>query len=98
MWINSTECIKMTDAIWIFQSVVHGGLIARRDPHYYQYILDPATGEDTMLLTSGEMIDCPMWETVKITSGNSYGTYKGNVYDITDLVLPAVGSTGATTG
>jgi len=82
--------------IWIFKSVIHGGLIARREPHYYQYILDPATGEDTVLLTSGEMIDCPAWESVRVSEGLHYGTSGGRVYDITDLVPVAGGS--ATTG
>jgi len=87
----------MTDTIWIFQSVAHGGLIARREPHYYQHILDPATGEDTVLLTSGEGVVCPVWENVRVTKGCRYGTFEGRVYDITDLTA-AIGSTGATTG
>jgi len=78
--------------IWIFQSVTHGGLIARREPHYYQYILDPATGEDIMILTSGEGIECPVWSFVRVAEGLQYGEYCGRVYDITDLV-PATGST-----
>jgi hypothetical protein len=78
----------MAENIWIFQSVEHGGLIARRDPHYYQYILDPATGEDTLLLTSGEMIVCPAWESVRITGDLHYGRFEGRIYDITDLVTP----------
>ena len=83
--------------IWIFQSVTHGGLIARREPHYYQYILYPATGEDIMILTSGESITCPVWKSVRVSAGLQYGEYCGRVYDITDLV-PATGSaTGAAT-
>ena len=79
----------MSEAIWIFQSVVHGGLIARREPHYYQYILDPATGEDIILLSSGVMITCPTWESVRVTEGFRYGTAGGKVYDITDLTAAA---------
>ena len=75
----------MAEIIWIFQSVINGGLIARREPHYYQYILDPATGEDIMLLTSGESCVCPVWESVRITGGFHYGEYCGRIYDITDL-------------
>jgi hypothetical protein len=86
----------MPETIWIFQSVVTGGLIARREPHYYQYILDPATGEDTVLLTSGESSVCPVWESVRVSDGLHYGISGGRVYDITDLVPAAGGS--ATTG
>jgi hypothetical protein len=75
--------------IWIFKSVIHGGLIARREPHYYQYILDPATGEDVMILTTGEGVDCPVWESVRVDKGLHYGTSGGRVYDITDLVTPS---------
>ena len=82
--------------IWIFKSVIHGGLIARREPHYYQYVLDPATGEDIMILTTGEGVDCPVWESVRVTDGLQYGMSGGRVYDITDLVPAAGGS--ATTG
>jgi hypothetical protein len=85
----------MPEQIWIFKSAVHGGLIARREPHYYQYILDPTTGEDTVLLTSGEMIECPAWTSVRVTDGRSYGLSAGLVYDITDLVAAA--ATAATT-
>jgi len=76
----------MSNNIWIFKSVSHGGLIARREPHYYQYILDTATGEDTVLLTSGEACECPVWESVQVTNGRSYGLFAGLSYDITDLV------------
>ena len=86
----------MADKIWIFQSVVTGGLIARREPHYYQYILDPATGEDTVFLSSGEMVDCPLWESVRVSDGLHYGNYCGRVYDITDLVPAAVTAAAAT--
>ena len=82
----------MPESIWIFQSVVHGGLIARRDPHYYQYILDPATGEDTLLLTSGEMMPCPVWSSVRVACGLRYGEYCGRIYDITDLTATTTGS------
>ena len=75
--------------IWIFKSVIHGGLIARREPHYYQYILDPATGEDVMILTTGEGVDCPVWESVRVDNGLHYGMSRGRVYDITDLVTPS---------
>ena len=71
--------------IWIFKSVIHGGLIARREPHYYQYVLDPATGEDIMILTTGEGVDCPVWESVRVANGLRYGMSGGQVYDITDL-------------
>lgn len=82
----------MPETIWIFQSVSTGGLIARRDPHYYQFILDPATGEDAVLLTSGVESVCPAWESVMTENGCSYGTFKGQVYDITDLI-PATAPT-----
>jgi hypothetical protein len=80
--------------IWIFKSVIHGGLIARREPHYYQYILDPATGEDTMILTTGAEYLCPVWESVRVDEGRSYGMACGLTYDITDLVT--AGATGST--
>lgn len=79
----------MSETIWIFKSVSTGGLIARRDPHYYQFILDPATGEDAVLLTSGAESVCPTWESVLTEHGRSYGTYTGRVYDITDLIPAA---------
>ena len=87
----------MPETIWIFQSVVNGGLIARREPHYYQYILDPATGEDTVLLTSGEACVCPVWESVRVAGGFRYGMSAGKVYDITDLVPAVAGGSAATT-
>jgi hypothetical protein len=86
----------MGDLIWVFKSVVHGGLIARREPHYYQYILDPATGEDIMILSSGASIVCPAWESVRITDGRQYGMAEGRTYDITDLVLAATGAATST--
>jgi len=75
----------MPELIWIFKSAVHGGLIARREPHYYQYILDPATGEDIMILTTGEETSCPVWESVRVSEGQTYGIAFGRTYDITDL-------------
>ena len=78
--------------IWIFKSVIHGGLIARREPHYYQYVLDPATGENIMILTTGEGVDCPVWESLRTVEGRQYGMSGGRVYDITDLTTD--GSTG----
>jgi hypothetical protein len=75
----------MPELIWIFKSAVHGGLIARREPHYYQYILDPATGEDIMILTTGEETSCPVWESVRVAEGLTYGMAAGRTYDITDL-------------
>lgn len=83
----------MTETIWIFQSVLTGGLIARRDPHYYQCIVDPVTGEDSVLLTSGAECACPTWESVRLEKGRSYGTYIGQVYDITDLIPAAAAAT-----
>jgi len=80
----------MSELIWIFKSAVHGGLIARREPHYYQYILDPATGEDTVLLTTGEGVDCPIWESTRTVEGLRYGNYCGQVYDITDLTADSL--------
>ena len=87
----------MSDLIWIFKSAVHGGLIARREPHYYQYILDPATGEDIMILSSGTSIICPTWESVRIIDSRQYGMAEGRTYDITDLVLTAATAATATT-
>ena len=81
----------MPKTIWIFKSAVHGGLIARREPHYYQYILDPATGEDTVILTTGEQTACPVWESMRTVEGRQYGMASGRTYDITDLT--ADGST-----
>ena len=81
----------MPELIWIFKSAVHGGLIARREPHYYQYILDPATGEDTVILTTGEQTACPVWESMRTVEGRHYGMASGRTYDITDLT--ADGST-----
>jgi hypothetical protein len=75
----------MPELIWIFKSAVHGGLIARREPHYYQYILDPATGEDTVILTTGEQTACPVWESRRTVEGRHYGMASGRTYDITDL-------------
>jgi hypothetical protein len=75
----------MPELIWIFKSAVHGGLIARREPHYYQYILDPATGEDIMILTTGAEYLCPVWESVRVSEGQTYGIAFGRTYDITDL-------------
>jgi hypothetical protein len=84
----------MSELIWIFKSAVHGGLIARREPHYYQYILDPATGEDIMILTTGEQTACPVWESRRTVEGRQYGMASGRIYDITDLTAAATGSTG----
>ena len=81
--------------IWIFKSVIHGGLIARREPHYYQYVLDPATGEDIMILTTGEGVDCPVWESVRVSEGLHYGISGGRVYDITDLTAATAGVAAA---
>ena len=86
----------MSDLIWIFQSITHGGLIARRDPHYYQYTMDLQTGEDIMILSGGTPITCPLWESVRITDGRRYGMTGGQTYDITDLVLTATGTTTST--
>ena len=88
----------MSELIWIFKSAVHGGLIARREPHYYQYILDPATGEDTVILTSGESVDCPVWESVRVAGGRQYGMSAGKVYDITDLTASAASGSTSSTG
>jgi hypothetical protein len=85
----------MPEVIWIFKSVIHGGLIARREPHYYQYILDPATGEDTMILTTGAEYLCPVWESVRVAEERTYGMACGLTYDITDLAT-AGGSAGST--
>jgi hypothetical protein len=82
----------MPEQIWIFKSAVHGGLIARREPHYYQYILDPATGEDIIILTTGEQTTCPVWESRRTVEGRHYGMASGRTYDITDLTA-AGGST-----
>jgi len=76
----------MPELIWIFKSAVHGGLIARREPQYYQYILDPSTGEDIMILTTGESCECPTWESVRVSEGRRYGMAAGRTYDITDLI------------
>jgi len=85
----------MPEQIWIFKSAVHGGLIARREPHYYQYVLDPATGEDIMILTTGEETTCPRWESVRVEGDLRYGKYCGRIYDITDLTADcSTGSTG----
>jgi hypothetical protein len=83
----------MPESIWIFKSAVHGGLIARREPHYYQYVLDPATGEDIMILTTGEETVCPVWESTRTVEGRHYGMAAGRTYDITDLTAAATGST-----
>ena len=87
----------MPETIWIFKSVIHGGLIARREPHYYQYILDPATGEDTVILTSGESVDCPIWESVRVAEGRTYGMASGRTYDITDLTTDSLCLAGLAT-
>jgi hypothetical protein len=84
----------MSELIWIFKSAVHGGLIARREPHYYQYILDPATGEDIMILTTGEQTVCPVWESTRTVEGRQYGMACGRTYDITDLTAAATDSAG----
>jgi len=84
----------MSELIWIFKSAVHGGLIARREPHYYQYILDPATGEDIMILTTGEETVCPVWESTRTVEGRHYGMAFGRTYDITDLTAAATDSAG----
>ena len=88
----------MPETIWIFKSAVHGGLIARREPHYYQYILDPATGEDIMILTTGEQTTCPIWESTRTVEGRQYGMASGRTYDITDLTAAAAGGSAAATG
>jgi len=75
----------MPDLIWIYKSAVDGGLIARREPHYYQYTMDLRTGEDIMILTTGEEVACPVWESVRVAEGRTYGIAAGRTYDITDL-------------
>jgi hypothetical protein len=87
----------MSELIWIFKSAVHGGLIARREPHYYQYILDPATGEDIMILTTGEQTVCPVWESTRTVEGRQYGMACGRTYDITDLTAATAGVAAAST-
>jgi hypothetical protein len=87
----------MPETIWIFKSAVHGGLIARREPHYYQYILDPATGEDIMILTTGEQTTCPIWESTRTIEGRQYGMASGRTYDITDLTTADAAASGSAT-
>jgi len=83
--------------IWIFQDRTTGGLIARREPHYYQYIMDPVLGEEVVILTMGESCDCPQWEAVWTDRGRLFGSYRNQVFDISHLST-ADGTTSSASG
>ena len=85
----------MTGLIWIFQGRLTGGLIARREPYYYQSVMDNALGEEVLILTMGEVLVCPVWERVWSDGNRRFGSYSKMTFDISHL--SATTSDGGTT-
>jgi hypothetical protein len=74
------------ERIWIYQDIQSNCLIAKRAPFQYQSVLDPKTGDIGQIFTSGVEMVCPDWETQTTLDNRRYATFKGVVYDITDLL------------
>jgi len=58
--------------------------------------MDPVLGEEVVILTMGELCDCPQWEAVWTDKGRIFGSYRTQTFDISHLSTDSTTSSAST--